>query len=270
MIDDRRAVDMIPRRVLLLLLTILLSGLHALPASAADQVGVVRVIRGEVQAQVPGEALRQLQRGDAIFEGDHISTGDSARIAMRFNDNSRMDLGPGTETVIEEFANADSGRAPGFTTRILRGAFRFVSGLIGKRRPRSVRVRVPVATIGIRGTHFAGEVDATYARVVLLEPEEDDELTQPEARVGTPLFLAPELVHKGAQAVDQRADVWSLGVMIFIAVNRRVRSRIRSVLALGVVTFVAARNVDAGLLVVMPVRRRPGAVLVLATHHHIL
>ncbi|MCB1744645.1 MAG: FecR domain-containing protein [Gammaproteobacteria bacterium] len=168
---------MIPRRVLLLLLTILLSGLHALPASAADQVGVVRVIRGEVQAQVPGEALRQLQRGDAIFEGDHISTGDSARIAMRFNDNSRMDLGPGTETVIEEFANADSGRAPGFTTRILRGAFRFVSGLIGKRRPRSVRVRVPVATIGIRGTHFAGEVDGTYARVVLLEPEEDDELT---------------------------------------------------------------------------------------------
>lgn len=62
--------------------------------------------------------------------------------------------------------------------------------------------------------------------------EEEDELTQPEARVGTPLFLAPELIHKGAQAVDQRADIWSLGVMIFLSVTGHYPYRAKTVMEL--------------------------------------
>ena len=62
--------------------------------------------------------------------------------------------------------------------------------------------------------------------------EEDDELTQPEARVGTPLFLAPELVHKGSTAVDARADVWSMGVMIFLSVTGRYPFRAKTVMEL--------------------------------------
>jgi serine/threonine protein kinase len=62
--------------------------------------------------------------------------------------------------------------------------------------------------------------------------EEDDELTQPEARVGTPLFLAPELIHRGAQAIDRRADVWSLGVMIFLSVMGYYPYRAKTVMEL--------------------------------------
>jgi hypothetical protein len=35
----------------------------------------------------------------------------------------------------------------------------YVSGLIGKISPQSVRFETPVASIGIRGTHFAVKVE---------------------------------------------------------------------------------------------------------------
>ena len=60
-----------------------------------------------------------------------------------------------------------------FVTRIFKGGFRFVTGLIARSRPSSMQVRLPVATIGIRGTQVAGEADETSARVILLEPEDD-------------------------------------------------------------------------------------------------
>src|SRR5262249_4233046 len=71
-----------------------------------------------------------------------------------------------------------------FSSRIFKGAFRFVSGLIAKSKRENVRVITAVATIGIRGTHFEGEVterqekdgkkvDAS-AKVALLEPEGSD------------------------------------------------------------------------------------------------
>ena len=68
-----------------------------------------------------------------------------------------------------------------------RGAFRFVSGLIAKSKNRDMKVKLIVATIGIRGTHVEGEVSERHekegvsvdasAKVVLLEPEEKDKQT---------------------------------------------------------------------------------------------
>jgi hypothetical protein len=56
-----------------------------------------------------------------------------------------------------------------------------VSGLLARQQPKNFLVNVPVATIGIRGTHFEGEVNERQerdgktvdasARIALLEPE---------------------------------------------------------------------------------------------------
>ena len=45
-----------------------------------------------------------------------------------------------------------------FGASIFKGAFRFVSGFFAKEKPESVKIRISVATIGIRGTNVAGEV----------------------------------------------------------------------------------------------------------------
>ncbi|MFP6782011.1 MAG: hypothetical protein VCB59_09975, partial [Gammaproteobacteria bacterium] len=59
-----------------------------------------------------------------------------------------------------------------FSMSILQGAVRAVSGLLAKRRPLSVRFKAKVATIGIRGTHFAAEVEGESATIILLAQED--------------------------------------------------------------------------------------------------
>src|SRR5258705_9540127 len=157
-------------------------------AEAQTPVGRASRITGDQisSAQAPGGPVRKLAEGDPLFAGERIRTGTGTVLQIEFNDKSRFVLGPNTEFEVERFFQAAGGSSgeEGFTSRVFKGAFRFVSGLIAKRKRDNVRITVAVATIGIRGTHFEGEVterqekdgktvDAS-AKVALLEPEGSD------------------------------------------------------------------------------------------------
>jgi hypothetical protein len=159
-------------------------GLLLLPAvagAAAPSIGRVSQLTGEQlgYAQAPGAPARKLAAGDPVFAAERIRTGAGTALQIEFTDNSRFTLGPNAEFEVSRYNQAPGEEA--FVSRILKGAFRFVTGLIAQKERKSVQVGVIVATIGIRGTHFEGEVserqekdgqrvDAS-ARVVLLEPE---------------------------------------------------------------------------------------------------
>ncbi|MGE0709928.1 MAG: protein kinase [Planctomycetota bacterium] len=64
------------------------------------------------------------------------------------------------------------------------------------------------------------------------EESEQGELTRTQDRLGTPLFMAPEQIRLGAATVDGRADVWALGVILFVALSGRYPFRSRTVLDL--------------------------------------
>jgi len=64
------------------------------------------------------------------------------------------------------------------------------------------------------------------------EEAEAAELTRTHDRLGTPLFMAPEQIRRGASTVDARADVWALGVMLFVALTGRYPFRSRTVMDL--------------------------------------
>ena len=82
---------------------------------------------------------------------------------------------------IDVFSESDDADES-FGASILKDAFRFVSGLFANKKPESVRIRVSVGTIGIRGTNVAGEVFEreetssgiveASARIMLLENED--------------------------------------------------------------------------------------------------
>ncbi|HET7765886.1 MAG TPA: FecR domain-containing protein [Burkholderiales bacterium] len=137
-------------------------------------------------AQAPGAPARKLSQGDPVFAGERIRTGTRTVLEIEFNDKSRFTLGPNTEFEVEKYFQAAGGSSgeEAFTSRVFKGAFRFVSGLIARRKHENVHITIAVATIGIRGTHFEGEVterqekdgktvDAS-AKVALLEPEGSD------------------------------------------------------------------------------------------------
>lgn len=149
------------------------------PATRADArsaAAFVKELRGAVVAISDGRS-RGLRRGDPLYSGDRIQTRRRASVTLEFTDHSRFDLGERADMRIERYKLSPVGEQSSFTSRIFLGAFRFISGLIAKRQPRSMGVRLAVATIGIRGTHVVGEAKADSAKVILLKPEGSDRKT---------------------------------------------------------------------------------------------
>jgi hypothetical protein len=161
--------------------------LAAAVAQAQTPVGRASRLTGDQvsSAQAPGGPVRKLAEGNPVFAAERIRTGAGTVLEIEFNDKSRFTLGPNTEFEVEKYFQAAGGTGEdAFASRVFKGAFRFVSGLIAKKKRENVRITIAVATIGIRGTHFEGEVterqekggktvDAS-AKVALLEPEGSD------------------------------------------------------------------------------------------------
>jgi hypothetical protein len=170
------------------LIVLCLSLLPALAVAAAPSIGRVSQMTGERlgNAQTPGAPARTLAAGDPVFAGERIRTGAGTVLQIEFTDRTRFTLGPNAEFEVSRYSHAAGGAAEeeSFHSRIFKGAFRFVSGLVARTKRKDMRVSVSVATIGIRGTHVEGEVterlerdgktvDAS-AKVGLLEPEGAD------------------------------------------------------------------------------------------------
>ncbi len=141
---------------------------------SAASAAKVNNMRGNVSAIGLSGETRRLSRGDDINSGDLIATGARSFVSLVFADGSRYALGRNSKFKVERFVYNRSREEDGFVARIFKGAFRFVSGKIAKRRKDAMSARLgAVATIGIRGTSVGGEVSEDgAAQVVLLEPEE--------------------------------------------------------------------------------------------------
>jgi hypothetical protein len=136
-------------------LFLLLLALVAFTTLAAEprEVGRVLVASGEVTATREGASTRALSRGDRLYEGDAITTGTGARVQLRLVDEGLVQLAADTEYRIEHYRT--QGEERGAVTELVEGGLRTVTGAIGDDDPEDYQLDTPVATIGIRGTHFA-------------------------------------------------------------------------------------------------------------------
>ncbi len=94
--------------------------------------------------------LRQLRSDDPVYALEHISAEPDSHGEILLNDNSRIVVGPGAEISLEDFVVNKSGIKSG-TLKVLKGAFRFISGSSPQG---TFKVTTPLSTIGIRGTSF--------------------------------------------------------------------------------------------------------------------
>jgi len=156
----------------ILMACILLLGCFYSVVFAADRAGKVDEVQGTAWAQTGTEAPRKLEKGAIFFVTDRITTETGASVKLLFDDNTRFSLGQESELVIDKFTYHKAEEANSFSSRILKGTFRFVTGLIAKQKPEDMEVITTVAVIGIRGTQVIGETTATSATIILLEPED--------------------------------------------------------------------------------------------------
>src|SRR6266851_2834245 len=113
-------------------------------AATPPSVGRASRITGEQlsSAQAPGAPVRKLAEGDSLFAGERIRTGAGTVLEIEFTDKCRMTLGPNAEFEVERYFQAAGGVSgeEAFTSRVLKGAFRYVSGLIARNKRQNVRI----------------------------------------------------------------------------------------------------------------------------------
>lgn len=128
-------------------------------AQAAEQAGVAAVVVGGVQVTPEGAGAKQAAPGMNVFLGDRVTSADRSRMQVLLLDETVFTVGPQSDLVIDEFVYNPDTNAGQITASVAKGVFRYVSGKIAKAQPAAVKIKVPNAIIGIRGTSMFGAPD---------------------------------------------------------------------------------------------------------------
>lgn len=131
-------------------------------ATAQAFVGVVKSVEGEAVIERDGKTITVVT-GMAVKQVDIIRTHRRGHVGLVFSDDTRLSIGPNTEIAVDEYLFDPLERNLSFVLRLIRGTVSFLSGQISKLSPDSVQLVMPVATIGVRGTHVLIEVDRCSA-----------------------------------------------------------------------------------------------------------
>lgn len=131
-------------------------GLGAMPVFAARQVGEVIYAHGITSAQGPDEGARFVARGDALTEGDVVSTSARGFAVIGLKDGTKVTLRPNTSFAIEKYNETADQEAELFT--LLKGGIRALTGTIAKRKPRSVQFKTASGALEIKGTSFDARI----------------------------------------------------------------------------------------------------------------
>ena len=142
-----------------------LSCLVASQAIAADKIGAIAAVIGTVSIEREGKIVK-VKPGSAVYQNDKILTGGSSRAQILLMDQTAINIGQKAELVLDKFVfNTDDDEV---ALKVTKGTFRFISGKVATKTPEKVNVETPVATIGVRGTEFVGQIDAIDTTVALL------------------------------------------------------------------------------------------------------
>ena len=125
---------------------------------AEQGIGFVQNVSGQAHIFRNSEKI-DAEKGAQLHAGDTISTGPDGSIGIVFQDQSSASMGPNSNFVVRNFEFSPNEGKAGFLINITKGSFSYMSGLIAKLSPESAKFETPTATIGIRGTHFAINVE---------------------------------------------------------------------------------------------------------------
>ena len=134
---------------------VLALGLIIGTAAGAQTVpaGFVKVAEGDILVMRAGTPLF-LKAGDAVYEADRIATSTNQSIGITLRDNSRISAGPNTILVMQTFRFEPEAEQYGLVISVIRGTLSFVSGLLTKLAPETVRIETKTATVAVRGTRL--------------------------------------------------------------------------------------------------------------------
>lgn len=160
-------------------------------AHATEAVGKIGYMSGSLIAKRADGAIKVMGMKSDVMIGDALETSADSYAQILMNDGSRMTLRPQSNLKIEAFHfNKEVPQEDNAAFRLLKGGFRTVSGLIGKRgNPDAYQLRASGAVIGIRGTDFTSRLcanDCDNGNAVKQVPATPATTPPPAASVASP------------------------------------------------------------------------------------
>ena len=138
---------------------IILICLLAVRVSWADEgyIGSIKTIDGTVEVLRQGNAMHPVA-GTRLFGRDNIKTGHDGSVGIILRDDTIFSLGPDSTLDMKEFRFDPHKQDFSLMCRLLRGTFIYISGVIAKLSPESIKIETPDGTVAIRGTRLAVQI----------------------------------------------------------------------------------------------------------------
>lgn len=150
------------------LFLVVLFTLFTLQAQAATYAAKVLFSSGGA-SKTSASLSQPLNKGDELFAGDTVHTGQSGRVQMRFTDGGLVSLMPGSSFSIDQYSQPSNADGGSIKMNLVKGGLRSITGSIGKDRPENYELTTEVATLGIRGTEFVVVLEGDSMRVGVSE-----------------------------------------------------------------------------------------------------
>lgn len=129
-------------------------------AHAAGIATVLDVVN-EGYRTPPGASETGAKPADELVQNEALRTEDESTIAVKFVDGSELSVEASSEVVLSDYVF--DGSASSGLINLNDGLFHFTSN---GNNDQGVKLRTPVATIGVRGTEFLVHVDGNNATVI--------------------------------------------------------------------------------------------------------
>ena len=119
-----------------------------------DYIGSIKTLDGIVEVVRQGNVLHPVV-GTRLSDQDTVKTGHDGSVGIILRDNTIFSLGPDSTLNMKEFRFDPQQKDFSLVCRLMRGTFIFISGMIAKLSPDSVKIETPDGTVAIRGTRLA-------------------------------------------------------------------------------------------------------------------
>ena len=135
-------------------------GAFAGSAEAAG-IGTIEEVVNQGYRTPPGQDERSAQARDEVVQDEALRTEEDSAIQVRFQDGSQLSVESASEAVLSAYVF--DGSASAGLINLNDGLFHFTSN---GQDDQGLKLKTPVATIGIRGTEFLVHVDGDDATII--------------------------------------------------------------------------------------------------------
>jgi hypothetical protein len=124
---------------------------------AEQAAGSIKTLKGDVSIQ-RGDTTFPATIGMPVYPQDTLKTSANSALGIILHDDTLISLGPDSALCLKEYVFEPKDNRFSVVFSLLKGTFAYLSGVIGKLAPESIRLETPTSTIAVRGTRLLVKV----------------------------------------------------------------------------------------------------------------